>query len=61
MKKKKTNINPKNDDDRCFWYAATYALNHEKIESHPERDSNIKPFINNCNWEGIHYPSKIKD
>ena len=31
------------------------------IESHPERVSNIKPFINKYNWERINYPSKIDD
>ena len=38
---------------------ATVALNYEEIESHPERVSNIKPFINKYNWERINYPSKI--
>ena len=37
---------------RCF---------HEKIESHPESVLNIKPFIINCNWEGINYLSPIED
>ena len=23
--------------------------------------SNIKPFLNNYNWEGTNYPSKIED
>ena len=29
-KKKKAIINPKNEDDKCFQYAATVALNYEK-------------------------------
>ena len=29
---KKATINPFNDDDKCFQYAATVALNDEKIE-----------------------------
>ena len=37
------------------------ALNYRGIESHPERVSNIKPFINKYNWKGINYPSKIDD
>ena len=45
----------------CFQYAATVALNYEEIESHPERVSNIKPFINKYNSKGINYPSKIDD
>ena len=28
---------------------------------HPERVSNIKPFINKYNWKGINYLSKIDD
>ena len=62
MKKKKATIIPKNDDDRCFQYVATITLNHEKIESHSEGVSNIKPFINNNNnnWEGMNHPSIIE-
>ena len=51
IKKKKATINPKNKDDKCFQYAATIALNHEKTKLNPERVSNIKPFINKYNWE----------
>ena len=40
---------------------ATVALHHQKVESHPERFSNIKPFINSYNWEGINYLSKIEE
>ena len=48
MKKKKATINLKNTDDNRIPYAATVALNYEEIESHPERVSNIDPFID---WE----------
>ena len=61
IKKKKATTNPKNTDDKCFQYTVTVALNYEEIESHPERVSNIKPFINKYNWEGINYPSKVDD
>ena len=37
LKTKKTAINPKNNDDKCFQYAITVALNHEQIKDHPER------------------------
>ena len=43
---KRATINPKNKDNKCFQYSITVALNHQNIESHPERISNIKPFIN---------------
>ena len=61
IKKKKATINLKNTDHKCFQYAATVTLNYKEIESHPERVSNIKPFINEYNWKGINYPAKIDD
>ena len=36
-------------------------MNHQKIENHPERISNIKPFIDQYNWKGIDFPAGIKD
>ena len=53
IKKKRATINPKNEDDKCFQYAVTLALNYGEIVSHLERVSNIKSFINKCNWKGI--------
>ena len=50
---KRTTINPKNKDNKCFQYSITVALNHQNIENHPERISNIKPFIDQYNWKGI--------
>ena len=61
IKKKKTIINQKNEDDKCLQYAATVALNYKEIESHPERVSNIKPLMNKYNQAGINYPSKTDD
>ena len=57
---KRATINPKNKD-KCFQYSITVALNHQNIENHPERISNIKPFINQYNWEGIDFPVGTKD
>ena len=53
VKNKKATINPQNEDNKCFQYATTVALNYKKIKSHPERASYIKWFINKYNWEGI--------
>ena len=61
IKNKKATINPKNEDDKFYQFAATVALNYEKIEPHPKRVSNIKLFINKYTLEGINYPSKIDD
>ena len=38
IKNKKTTINPKNkDDDECFRYTITAALNHQSIENRSDR------------------------
>ena len=44
MKNKKT-INPRNNDDNCFQYALTVALNYQNIKKDPQKISKIKPFI----------------
>ena len=61
LKNKKSTINPKNNDYKCFQYAVTLALNLDKIISHPERISKIKPFIEQYNWKDIDFPSTSKD
>ena len=58
---KRATINPKNKDNKCFQYSITVALNHQSIENHPKRISSIKPFIDQYNWEGMDFPSGIKD
>ena len=49
LKSKKATLNPKNNDNNCFQSALTAALNYQNIKSHPERISNLKPFINQYN------------
>ena len=61
LKNKKSARNPKNNDDKCFQYAVTLALNLNSIDNHPERISKIKPFINKYNWKDIDFPSTSKD
>ena len=62
IKNKKVTINPQNtEDNNCFQYAITAALNYHNIGSHPERISKLKPFINNYNWKDTEYPSRSKD
>ena len=41
LKNKKAIINPKDNDDKCFQYTLTVALNHEQIKNNPERISKI--------------------
>ena len=50
LKNKRATISPKNkNDDNCFQYAKTVALNHQNIGRDHQRISKIKPFINQCN------------
>ena len=61
LKDEKSTINPKNNDDKCFQYPVTLALNLDNIDNHPERISKIKPFINKYNWKDKDFPSTSKD
>ena len=61
LKDKKSTINPKNNDRKCFQDAVTLALNLDNIDNHPERISKIKPFIDQYNWKDIDFPSTSKD
>ena len=49
LKDKKSTINPKNNDDKCFQYVVTLALNLDKIKKDPQRVSKIKPYIEKYN------------
>ena len=61
LKDKKSTINPINNDDECFQYAVTLALNLDKIKKDQQRISKIKPFIDQYNWKDIDFPSASKD
>ena len=61
IKNKKSAINPKNNDHKSFQYAVTLALNLDNVNSHPERISKIKPFIEQYNWKEIDFPATSKD
>ena len=61
LKNMKSTINPNNNDYKCFQHAVTLALNLDKINNHPERISEIKPFIEQYNWKDIDFPSTSKD
>ena len=62
LRNKEATINPKNKkDDKCFQYALTAALNHQKIKKDPQRISKIKPFIDQYNWTNIDFLSHQKD
>ena len=61
IKDKRSIINPKNNDYKCFQYAIIVALNHDKINRNPQRIAKIKPFIEQYNWKDIDFPSTRKD
>ena len=61
LRNRKLTINPKSNDDKCFQYALTLALNLDNINKHPQRISKIKPFIDQYNWKDINFPPTNKD
>ena len=61
LKNKKATINAKNNDNNCCHYATIAALNYKQIKNHPERLTNLKPFINQYNWKGTNFPSHKED
>ena len=40
LKNEKATINPNNNDNNCFQYALTVALNYQNIENHPKNVEN---------------------
>ena len=58
---KRETIHPQNNDDKCFQYAMTVALNHENIGNNAERISKIKLFINQYNSKDIDFPVHRKE
>ena len=60
-KKKKSTINPKNNDGKCFLYAVTVTLSYQNIKNNPETVLKIKPFIEQHDWKEIDFPSPTKN
>ena len=58
--KQESNKNIKSKDDKCFQYAVNYQ-NYQNINNRPESVNNINPFIDQCNWSEIDFPSHKKD
>ena len=55
--KQKSSVPSIKKDNKCFQHAVTVALHYEEIKKDPQRITQIKPFINKHNWEGINIPS----
>ena len=60
LKNKKATINPKNKDNKCFKYAITVALNHEKIKKDPQIIWKIEPFMSPYEWKNINFQATSK-
>ena len=62
IKNRGVTINSKNTKDNNFFqYAIIASLHHNNIDHHPERISNLRPFINNYNWKDIEFQTNSKD
>ena len=56
IKNEKPAINPSNKKDNK--YTITVVLNHKESKKDLQRIAKYKPFICNCNCDGINHPSK---
>ena len=61
LKSKRAILNPHNTENKSFQYLITLSLYHEQIGKNYNRVSNIKPYINNFNWENINFPPTQQD
>ena len=58
--KKNAIVNMENDDDQCFKWAVTRALN--PVDKNPKRvTKELRKQSEEINWEGITFPTKVKD
>ena len=55
------NNNNNNKKNNNFQNALDDALDYQTIETHPERISKLKPYINRYNWKGIEFPAGSKE
>ena len=60
LKRKNTLINMNNEDDKCFMYAATRALN--MVDDDPQRvNQKLIKRAEELNWEGIEFPTRCSE
>ena len=52
QKKQSASINPKTHG-KCFKYAFIASLHHEDIKNNPQRNTSLKRFADQYNWEKI--------
>ena len=58
---KKAIINPLNEDQECFKWAAIVASRWEDIDRNPQRVSKLKKFKADFDWSGKAFPVSFKD
>ena len=59
LARKKSIVNPNNDDEECFKWSVIAA---EKVGmKDPQRVSNLRTFTDNYDWSGLEFPVSIKD
>ena len=61
LKSKRAIQNPRNNDDKSFQYSITLSSYHEQIGKNYNRVPNIKPYVNNFNWEEFNFPPTHQD
>ena len=59
--KKEEIINNNNNNNNHFQNALGDALNYHTVETHPERISKLKSYINKYNLERINFPAGSKE
>ena len=60
LAKKQAITNLKNNDDQCFKWAVTRAMNLTKL--HPERiDKKLRAKVDTLNWDGITFPTPLSE
>ncbi|XP_057310491.1 uncharacterized protein LOC130648455 [Hydractinia symbiolongicarpus] len=58
---KKAIINPNNNDQECLRWALIAVLHYEDIAKDPQRISKLRPYVDRYKWQGIEFPTSIKD
>jgi hypothetical protein len=61
IKDKKACVNVKNNDNKCFMYSVISCLRQAKEHVDRLNHYNKPEYINELNFEGIHFPVKIQD
>ena len=51
-------INPKNNDEKCFKWAATAVLHHEDLKHHPGGISLLQHYEDQYNWNELEFPQE---